>query len=160
MVYGITAILAQGKPPAQITMADWIVQSLGPIGFFMLLVAFVIFLGACVAVAKGKRPEVIASYAAFVPIPFFLGLFAGLKGTIASFSVVAMADVPLKGSEIAEGIAAALLTPTLGLMTMFPSYLVLGIGWLMRLSGSDSTTAPNEEAPLPSTPIRRERAVV
>jgi hypothetical protein len=137
-------VLAQEPAPPRSTLG-WLIEALGGSGLFIAFLAFLVFVGACLVVARGRRPETIASFAAFVPVPFLFGLGAMMKGTVASFMVVAEANIDLKTSEIAAGIGEALVPPLFGLGMMFPSYLVLGIGWLVRLMAphpEDGRAAP------------------
>jgi hypothetical protein len=145
-------VLAQNAAPPKSTLV-WMLEALGFSGLFIAFLAFLVFVGACLVVARGRRPETIASFAAFVPVPFLFGLFAAMKGTIASFAVVAEADINLKTSEIAAGVGASLVPPVFALFLMFPSYLVLAIGWLVRLMArhpEEGRAAP----PLPQTSAR------
>ena len=73
-----------------------------------------------------------------MPAPMLLGFFGALKGSIQSFSVVAMSDVALKTSEVAAGVSEALLLPFAGMLLAGPSYLVATIGLICRaLQGQD-----------------------
>lgn len=121
------------QEPAQRSFLSWIVHSLGIYALMIPFAGMVVFIGACLAVAKGRRPEVVASYAAFAPIPFLVSLFGAFSGAIDSFTVIAMSAASPKPSEMAEGISTALATPLVGLLACVPTYLLLGVGWVIRM---------------------------
>jgi hypothetical protein len=143
---------APAQNAARQSMLSWLVQALGVGGLLTGLTALLIFVGAWLVVRRAQRPEVIASYAAFVPVPLMLAFFISLKGTVASMAVLASADIQLKQSEVAEGIGVALVTPLFALLLMFPSYLVLAGGWLARLLRSDPPAGDPHTIPLPHLP--------
>lgn len=118
--------------PQQQSFLMWMIQALGIFGLIVPVLALAIFLGACVVVATSRRPAVIAAYLAFVPLPFVISVMGFLKGIVSSFSVIAMAGVTLKGSEIAGGVSESALVLYVGLISTLPSYLVVAIGLFVR----------------------------
>ena len=98
----------------------------------MLLSAAAVFLGACLVVFLARRPAVIASYMVFLLLPLLLGALGALKSCVSSFSVIAIADIQLKQSEIFRGLSEALLLPLESLIVTLPSYLLLAVGLFVR----------------------------
>lgn len=106
----------------------WAVKSLGPAGLLIPALGFATFVGACVVVARSRRPAVIAAYLLFVPMPWLLAIFRIVSGTATSFSVIAMSDMTLKPSQIYSGLAETFLVLQVGLMATIPAYLVVAVG--------------------------------
>jgi hypothetical protein len=110
----------------------WIVTTLGVNALLLPLCACVSFVLALVLVLRGKGPLAAVALLLIVPLPLMLGFYGALKGSIASFSVLALSDVSPKPSEIAGGVAEALLMPMIGLLLTGPGYLVAVIGACAR----------------------------
>jgi len=132
-----SSLLAQANAAAvQKSFLSWAMESLGTLsGLTILLAGVSIFAGACFAVAKSRRPAVIASCLVLLPLPLLVGICGALKGQIASLSVLAAspeAVAKLSGADIAGGVAAGLLPLFVALMVTWPSYLVLAAGLIVR----------------------------
>ena len=116
----------------QMSFAEWIVRSIGVLEVVNLLLGCAVLAGACVVVAKSRRPAVIAAYVAFTPLPLFLAIFAFLKGTVASLSVLALTDVKLQPSDIYAGLAESALWIMFGLGASVLAYCVTAVGLFSR----------------------------
>jgi hypothetical protein len=110
----------------------WVVMTLGINSLLIPLCAAVSFGLTILLLVRGKGPSVGPALLFIVPMPLLLSLAGALKGSIASFAVLAMSDVTLKSSEVAAGVSEALLGPMMGLLMMAPSYLAAVIGLLIR----------------------------
>ncbi|MGA2032992.1 MAG: hypothetical protein ABSG68_12085, partial [Thermoguttaceae bacterium] len=121
-------LLAQALPPVPQSYAAWMIQSLGLFGLLMLLSGVAVFIGACLVVSLARRPAVIASYLVFLLLPLLFSAVGALKGSVASFAVLAVADVQIKQSQIFAGLSEALLLPLSALMITLPSYFVVAVG--------------------------------
>jgi hypothetical protein len=134
-------LLAQDQPAAPMSYFQWVMTSLGFFGVAIPLLGFAILAGAFVVVTVNRRPAAMAAYLLFVPAPLFVALFALAKGTVASFSIVALSDIELKQSELAGGLAESGLLLVAGLLATVPSYLVVAIGLFIRTLQADETAA-------------------
>jgi len=126
-------VLAQTNGPVQRSLLSWMFNAIGLFyGLVLPLAGFVIFIGACLVVARSRRPAVIAAYLVFLPLPLLIGVYGSIRGFIASYSVIAMSTSTPNPAEVAEGISTALFTSLVGLMVTFPAYFVLAIGLFTR----------------------------
>jgi hypothetical protein len=117
----------------QMSFLSWIYNALGPLYLLLFpLFGFLAFGGACLVVAKCRRPADIASYFYFAAAPFFLAVFGVVHGMIASFQVIAAAGTAPKPSDLASGISTSLFAALVGLMCSFPAYATLWAGYLVR----------------------------
>jgi hypothetical protein len=118
------------------TFFAWARESLGPFHSLAILSAGVaVFVGACLVVAKSRRPAAITSYLILLPLPFMVGLTRALSGQIGSLAVLSLspeAVAQLSGSDIAGGVAGGLLPLFVALMVTWPSYLLLAVGLIAR----------------------------
>jgi hypothetical protein len=128
----VTGLPAKAQTPAGESFALWLLRSLGLTGFLTLLVGAAIFVGACLVVFRTRRPAVIASYLVFLLLPWLLAILGALKGSVASFPVIAAAGLELKQSQIFGGLAQVLLLLLVALVVTLPSYLVIAIGLFVR----------------------------
>jgi hypothetical protein len=110
----------------------WVVTTLGINALLIPLCAAVSFGLTMLLLLRGKGPLAGAALLFIVPMPLVLGFWGALKGSIASFAVIAMSDVAVKPSDVAAGVAEALLGPMMGLLMMAPSYLAAVIGLVIR----------------------------
>lgn len=110
----------------------WVVTALGINSLLIPLCAAVSFGLTILVLLRGKGPLTGVALLFIVPMPLVLGFWGALKGSIASFAVIAMSDVAVKPSEVAGGVAEALLGPLTGLVLMAPSYLAAMIGLVIR----------------------------
>jgi hypothetical protein len=118
----------------------WMLRMLGPSkGASIWITGLAVFVGACLVVARSRRPSVIAAYLVFLPLPLLVGLCRVLGGNLASLAVLSSASVKLSDQQIASGIAGSLAPLYVGLLVIWPSYLVLSVGLMMRTvrSGGD-----------------------
>jgi len=74
--------------------------------------------GEAVTVGLEKKISMLAVLGTLGPM---IGLLGTLKGMIASFSVIALSDVQLKASEVADGISEALLLTFEGVALSVPA---------------------------------------
>lgn len=129
-------VLAQinAVPVRTTSFFSWAYELLGPgTSLVILLAGLVVFLAACVAVTKSRRPSVIAAYLTLLPLPVLLGIFLALGPQISSLAVFSLPAQPApSSSQTAAGVAGALLPIYLALMVSWPSYLVLAIGLIVR----------------------------
>ena len=128
----LPCLLAQAHAPTAESYASWMFRSLGFFGFLSLLTGVAIFVGACLVVFVARRPAVIASYLVFLVLPLLLAAIGALKGNLASFVVLASADIEIKQSQIFAGLSETLLPLSCALTVTLPSFLVLAIGLFVR----------------------------
>jgi hypothetical protein len=128
---GAGPLAPAGAPPGEPYLI-WMIKSLGFCGLLSLLTGLAVFVGACVVVVRVRRPAVIASYLVFLLLPSLFAILGGLKGTVASFSVLARSEVEIKQWQIFAGLSEALLPFLIALVLTLPSYLVIAIGLFRR----------------------------
>ena len=117
------------------TFIRWVYETLGrETAAAILLAGLAVFVAACIVVARSRRPAVIAACLVLLPLPLMIGLCRALASQISSLSVlsVAVPAIELSGPQIAAGVAAGLLPLLLALVVIWPSYLVLAIGLIVR----------------------------
>jgi hypothetical protein len=143
-------VFAQVHPHIGHSYAEWVIQCLGLFGLLSMLSGLAIFIGAGLVVALARRPAVIASYMVFLLVPLLFGILAATNGTIASFSVIALSDTQLKQSQLAGGLAEAMLPLFSALGVTIPSYLVLAIGlFVCTLFAEQRSTAHGRKTESP-----------
>jgi hypothetical protein len=121
------------EPVQQMSYLSWVYNALGPMyGLLLPLLGLVAFIGACLVVARNRRPADIAAGVYFAAAPFILGVFGVVHGMIATFQVIAASGTTPKPSDLALGISTSLFAAMFGLLCSFPSYAVLAIGYLVR----------------------------
>jgi hypothetical protein len=125
-------IIAQVDEPEQQNFLMWMLECLGLFGLLAVLAAVVIFFGSWIVVFTVRRPAVIASYLVFLLFPLLLAVTGALKGLVGAFSVMAMAGVELKMSQIVGALSEVLVLPLTALMLTLPSFLVVAVGLFVR----------------------------
>jgi hypothetical protein len=137
VVNWLPVILAQAEAeaaaeyePRRMSFLVWVFHSLGPMYTLALpLAGLMVFFGAVlVVILAARRPGVIAAYLVFVPLPLLIGVFGTVDGLIRSHSVIAMAVVTPKPSEVAEGYSTALVCLLVGMLATAPGYFVTALG--------------------------------
>ena len=124
------------------TYLEWILSALGPYGLLLPLVGLVAFALALFIVIRGRGPMAGAALVFIVPMPLALGLFAAAQAAINSFSVVALGDIQLKSSDVAQTISECLVLPEIGMLLTVPAYLVALIGLVVRSLRDDAARPP------------------
>ena len=115
------------------SLISWFATALGPFYMFALLGSgLLLFFVACAAVLVSRRPGVIASLLALVPLPLMIGAFGAVHGAINALQVMAMSGASPKPAEIAQGYSMCLVSLLVGILAAFPGYLVLAIGLVVR----------------------------
>ena len=123
------------------SLLSWAFMGLGPIYLTLLLLAALSsFVLALIIVTRGKGGMASTALLFIIPLPFLIGIFATLQGSIHSFTIIAMSEAAPKPAEIAQGISLALVAPLVGLLLMVPAYAVAVLGSLVRSlrAGQDS----------------------
>jgi len=130
------------EPIQEMSYLGWVYSALGPLyGLALPLLGLVAFVGACLVVAKNRRPADIAAGVYFAAAPLVLGIFGVVHGMIASMQVIAMGGATPKTSDIAMGVSTSLFAALVGMLCSFPSYGVLACGYLARsLTLKDGTS--------------------
>jgi hypothetical protein len=116
----------------QTSLAEQFVSSVVALDPMNLVLGLAVLTGACVTVAKSRRPAVIAAYMAFTPLPLILAIFGFFKGSAASLSVLALSDVKLQSSEVYAGLAASAFCMMFGLGVSTLAYSVTAVGLFRR----------------------------
>jgi MotA/TolQ/ExbB proton channel family len=120
-------------PVVQQSFLTWFLASLGlKYGVMLAVSGFVAFFLSTIVAIRGKEAAAVGALVLIVPLPFLVGLFGALEGSISSFAVMATSDVQVKASALAEGISMALAVPLAGLLLMVPAYLVGSLGLFFR----------------------------
>jgi hypothetical protein len=111
----------------------WFYKALG-IRYTVLLPGsgLMVFLGALAVIGLARRPAPLAAYMLFVPLPFFIGVFAAVDGMIAAYSVIAYSSTMPKPSEFAAGYSTALVAPLVGMLVTAPTYLIVSAALLFK----------------------------
>jgi hypothetical protein len=123
----------------QQSFVAWIFSSLGfPYVVLLPLAGLLCFLLALILVLRGKGPMAAASLVLIVPVPFLIGVFAAIRGGIASYTVIAMSTTNPKPSDVAAGISTALVAPLVGMLLMVPGYATAMLGAFIRSFGADA----------------------
>ena len=118
----------------------WWIKTGGLVGLLIPVLGLAIFVGAIYVVAMHRRPAVIASYLAIVPLPLLLAPVGALKALLVWCSVIAMSDVTPSANYWASGMSAILIPVIEGTLATIPSYLVVAIGLFVRTLRAGSKT--------------------
>ena len=108
---------------------EWMYHMLG--AFYAVVipaVGLLLFIGACIVVAKSKRPSSIAAYLVFLPLPLMIGFYGTIEGFIHIGQVISLSGSTPKHTELWSGFLTSWFTSMAGLGVMFPSFLVLAFG--------------------------------
>jgi len=129
--------------PIQPSLLDPTLHALGPKYVVLLgVAALVAFLLTLIVVVRGRGPMAAAALVFIVPLPLLVGVFGALEGVMSYWSVIAASSTAPKPSELAAGIAMALVAPMAGMLLMAPSYALALLGSLVR-----SFLAPADRPP-------------
>jgi hypothetical protein len=132
----IAQMEAEAETQAQ-SMLGWFVNALGPFYLFAILGSGLLLLVvACFTVLLSRRPAVIASLLALVPLPILIGAVGSVQGAISALQVIAMSGATPKPVELAEGVSMCLISLLVGLVVTFPGYLVTALGLIVRTAFS------------------------
>ena len=127
---------AQAIEPLRASLLSWIVESLsGPFTLLLLLSGVVCFVVALILVRRGKGPLAAAALVLVVHVPIFIGVFAGLYGSLNALRAVATSVGTPKPSEVAAIVVAVLLGPIVGILLALPGYAVAVVGGFVRSIG-------------------------
>ena len=105
----------------------------------LLLAGIIGFVLALIIVRRGKGPMAGAALLLVVHLPLLIGLFAASQGMISFLLLWAWG--PAKAEDLMRAIARALVTPTVSLLVMIPSYAVGAVGALIRALSADGEPA-------------------
>lgn len=115
--------------PAPESFLTWVFRALGlKYSVLLPLAAIVAFVLTLVVLLRGKGPMAAAALVFIVPMPFFVGLYGGIDGLIAIYTIIAASAAQPKPSELAEGTSMALAAPMIGMLLMAPAYLLAMVG--------------------------------
>lgn len=119
--------------PIRESYLHWLFMALGLKYTVLLpLAGLVAFVLALILVVRGRAPLAGAALFFVVPMPFLIGIYGAIEGTIEMYQVVGLMSTQPKPSELAHGISMALATPMVGMLLMVPAYAVAVIGLLIR----------------------------
>jgi len=125
----------------QQSLLKWIVTALGfPYVILLPLAGLLCFLLTLIVVSRGKGAMAAASLIFIVPVPFLVGVFAAIRGGIASYTTIATSVTVPKPSEVAAGISTALVAPMIGMLLMAPSYATAALGAFIRALSAKTKT--------------------
>ncbi|HEX5447394.1 MAG TPA: hypothetical protein VFW87_26505 [Pirellulales bacterium] len=111
----------------------WVFRALGlKYSLLLPLAALVALLLTLVVLLRGKGPMAAGALVLIVPMPFFVGLYGGIDGLIAIYTVIAASAIQPKPSELAEGTSMALAAPMIGMLLMAPAYVLAMVGLIVR----------------------------
>ncbi len=132
--------LAQATATQQ-SMLSWVFSALGfPYVVLLPLAGLFSFVLALVIVIRGKGPMAAASLILIVHTPMLIGIFAALRGIMASYQVIAMSAATPKPSDVALGVSTAMVASVVGMILMVPGYAAAALGAFIRsLRSADST---------------------
>jgi hypothetical protein len=115
----------------------WFVSALGANGVLIILAGFITFIFTLIVVIRGKQMAGLA-LVFIVPIPALIGIFGAMQRVVSAFSVLAMADVEIKLSEVAMVVSESMVRPMSGMLAMGPSYLLAMLWLFIRSVTTDS----------------------
>jgi hypothetical protein len=122
------------------SLLSWMFNALGfPYVILLPLAGLVCFFLALILVLRGKGPMAAAGLILVVHVPFLIGVFAAIRGGIASYSVIAMSTTPPKPSDVAAGISTALFAPLVGMLLMVPGYATAAVGAFIRALAAETS---------------------
>lgn len=119
--------------PPQRSFLSWVLQALGyEYALLLPLAALVCLVLTLVVAIRGKGPMAGVALVLIAPVPFLIGLFAGMRHTILALNAIAVGAGPSEVSRLAEAISSALVAPLVGLVMTAPGYGVASVGSLIR----------------------------
>ena len=99
----------------------------------MLTLATVVGFALTLAILlRGRGAERGFALLFIVPLPFFIGAYAGLHGLVTSYLLIASASAMPEATALAEANAMAYLAPLIGLALSLPAYLLAAAGLTVR----------------------------
>jgi hypothetical protein len=114
---------------------SWMIDRLGPFYSSVIpLTGLSLFFAACFVVMRSRRPGTIAAWLVFVPLPLLIGLYAAISRWV-SFSAglsIAAPGTVITSVESAEVVSRGLVPIYFGLIEIFPAFLILAVGLLVR----------------------------
>lgn len=126
-------VVAQGDT----SFLGWVMHSMSLTGWIALLLSTAVFLAALWIGIREHRPKVIAALLVFVPIPVMVSIFGAVKGSIASFAVVAQGGVEIPQEIIFQVLAEQLIGIFSTLLFTIPAYAILAIALFVRVLKSN-----------------------
>ena len=130
---------AEAIEPFQVSFLSWIIESLsGPLLLLLLLSGVMCFIVALILVRRGEGPFAAAALVLIVNVPVFIGVFAGMYGSLSALRAVALSVGTPKPSEVVAIVVAVLLGPLLGILLALPGYAVAASGAYLRAIRSDA----------------------
>src|SRR5262249_32437924 len=93
-----------------------------------------VFIAACFAVMRSRRPAMIAAWLVLVPLPLLIGFQAALFRWVSVSANLSMAapGVSLTSDQIGEIASTGLVPLCVALMEVWPAFFVLSIGLIVR----------------------------
>lgn len=111
----------------------WFFEHLGPFYSLVIPVAgLLVFFGACFVVLRSRRPAMIATWLVLVPIPLMIGFQAAVEKQLPVLLAIVISGAQPTAAEISEGIASSLVPLYLGMLEMWPAFLVVATGLILR----------------------------
>ena len=139
--------------PPQQSFLSWMLRALGyEYALLLPLAALVCFVLTLIVAIRGKGPMAGVALFLIVPVPFLIGLFAGIKHAILALNEIAVSAGSSEVSRTAEGISMARVAPLVGLMMMIPGYGVAAIGSLIRSVRTETAGGRGEVPQVPPPP--------
>ncbi len=125
----------------------WLVHMLGLNAIILPLVALIAFAVVLVLLRRGKGPAMVGAILLVVPLPLLIGLLSAVRGIVSSASVIAIADIDIKQSELFAGIADTCAHIAIGMLLSIPAFLLASVGLIVRALEHQPAAS---EAPLPA----------
>lgn len=116
------------------SMLDWLLNYLGSDAIWIGIAAIAIFVGAWITVRRSRRPELIASFAIFLPTPFLIGVWRALSDGFHGFNCTSPVrpELSITVRELTQGLSETCVGPLVGLIVSIPSFVVILFGWFYR----------------------------
>jgi hypothetical protein len=119
--------------PQKGSFLGWFFEALGPFCALVLpLVGLTLFFGVCFAVARSRRPSMIAAWLVLVPVPLMIGLQITLQRFVVTLATVSLSPAQPTFAESAGFVANSLVPLLVGMLETWPSFLVVAGGLLVR----------------------------
>jgi hypothetical protein len=129
----------EAGPPQQ-SYLGWVLRALGyEYALILSLAALACLVLTLVVAFRGKGPMAGVALVLIVPVPFLIGVFAGIRHAILALNVIAVGGGPSEVSRLGEAISAALVAPLVGLVMTVPGYGVAAVGSLIRSFRNESS---------------------
>ncbi len=148
-------------PPAEaveLSLLSWMYHALGPFyGTIIPLAGLAVLVGACLVVARSRRPAVIAAYFVFVPIPFLIGIYGTLYSYVSGFWAVTESVTIPKPFEVYTAYSCWLALSLTGFLATLPAYLVTSIGLFIQTLRSERPPQPAASSLSDPSPAKEDR---